>query len=71
MALTDYHPGDHRKDDISLGKGDLVQLISADSGWMFVQLLKDDFEKKGWVPDTFLERKLDVDIASIAGNKLY
>ena len=63
----DYQPGHHRQEDITLSKGDIVQLVSADSGWMFVQLMKDDFDKKGWVPDTYLERKLDVDISSIAG----
>ena len=67
VALMDYDPGQHRKDDIRLTKGDLVQLISSDSGWMFVLLLKDDFDQQGWVPDTYLERKLDIDVGSIAG----
>uniref|UniRef100_A0A7M5WKG4 Uncharacterized protein n=1 Tax=Clytia hemisphaerica TaxID=252671 RepID=A0A7M5WKG4_9CNID len=68
VALMDYDPGQHRKDDIRLTKGDLVQLISSDSGWLFVLLLKDDFDKQGWVPDTYLERKLDIDVGSIAAH---
>ena len=61
----DYDPGQHRKDDLSLNKGDIVQLISSDSGWMFVLLLKDDFDKQGWVPESYLERKTDVDISAV------
>ncbi|XP_065663499.1 uncharacterized protein LOC101236248 isoform X4 [Hydra vulgaris] len=42
VALLDYTPGHHKNDDLLLRKGDIVQLISADSGWMFVMLIEQE-----------------------------
>ncbi|XP_047141564.1 uncharacterized protein LOC101236248 isoform X2 [Hydra vulgaris] len=42
IALLDYTPGHHKNDDLLLRKGDIVQLISADSGWMFVMLIEQE-----------------------------
>lgn len=68
VALLDYDPGPHRKDDLHLSKGDLVQLISSDSGWMFVVLVKGESDQQGWVPETYLQRKPDIDVGSISGS---
>lgn len=64
VALLDYTPGHHKNDDLLLRKGDIVQLISADSGWMFVMLIEQEninnAGKQGWVPETYLQRNFDV-----------
>ena len=66
----DYNPGTQKKEDLALSKGDVVQLISTDSGWMFVLYVNGDIEQQGWVPENYLERRHDVNVDSFGGKVL-
>lgn len=65
-ALLDYVPTGKKKEDIALQKGDIVQLISNDSGWMFVVRVNGEGERKGWVPENYLERRYDIDLEALS-----
>lgn len=59
QAVTDYSPEDHKQEDIPLKKGDIVQCIASNAGWLFViktRAKNNNEQEQGWVPEAYLER---------------
>ena len=49
--------------------GDLMQLISVDKGWFFVELHRASEVLEGWVPSTYVERRWNVDFDKMSISK--
>ena len=57
--MADYSPEDNKQEDIPLKKGDIVQCIASNAGWLFViktRAKNNNEQEQGWVPEAYLER---------------
>lgn len=68
-AIADYNPPQNDPGKLILQSGDLMQLISVDKGWFFVELHRASEVLEGWVPSTYVERRWNVDFDKMSISK--